>query len=109
MLFGERIQWFCAEGLVFVFLILYININTSFSLFFYDIVKSHQRDAFNKCEYLIFQEVIMATGLVLIGTAFYDTLSGLAGNDTIYGFEGNDYLSGGSGDDVIWGAMAMTL
>jgi Ca2+-binding RTX toxin-like protein len=42
-------------------------------------------------------------GIILIGTANQDVLSGLTGNDRLIGNSGNDTLSGGDGNDRLFG------
>ena len=44
-----------------------------------------------------------ATGLILTGNEFNNTIVGLTGNDTLNGGDGNDTLNGGDGNDALAG------
>ena len=44
-----------------------------------------------------------ATGLILTGNEFANTIVGLSGNDTLNGGDGNDTLNGGDGNDALAG------
>lgn len=46
---------------------------------------------------------ILPDGVVVMGTAGNETLSGGAGDDMLFGAAGNDILNGGGGDDTIFG------
>ena len=46
-----------------------------------------------------------ATGLMLTGNEFANTIVGNGGNDTLSGGDGNDTLSGGAGADILTGGM----